>query len=158
MNCPIHNIPYTLKPGGVSKTTGKAYNAFWACSGRNDDGSYCKSKPPKDFKPTSQQTFNSELQNASKSMDLDRRDEKRGEGQSWGNAKTNAVNWAIAMYQKGDMKSDQMKTWIEKCANWIHSLEPTEASALHTPITEREPVIQIEETKSDEINLDSIPF
>jgi hypothetical protein len=43
--CQIHNVPMNLKPAGVSKTTGKAYPAFWACSERLADGSFCKYKP-----------------------------------------------------------------------------------------------------------------
>ena len=43
--CGIHNIPMTWKVG-VSKTSGKSY-AFWACSGKMPDGSWCTYKPPK---------------------------------------------------------------------------------------------------------------
>ena len=42
--CEIHNKPMTLKPAGVSKL-GKAYPAFWACSERMPDGSFCRFKP-----------------------------------------------------------------------------------------------------------------
>ena len=45
--CQIHNKPMTLKPAGVSKTTGKPYPAFWSCSERMPDGSFCKFKPTK---------------------------------------------------------------------------------------------------------------
>lgn len=41
--CGIHNIPMTWKTG-VSKTTNKPY-AFWACSEKMPDGSWCKFKP-----------------------------------------------------------------------------------------------------------------
>ena len=41
--CQIHNIPMTWKTG-VSKTTGKPY-AFWSCSGKMQDGSWCSYKP-----------------------------------------------------------------------------------------------------------------
>jgi hypothetical protein len=47
-NCPDHGQPWTLKPGGVSKATGKPYAPFWACSGRTD-GAFCKKKPSIDF-------------------------------------------------------------------------------------------------------------
>ena len=43
--CEIHNKPMTLKPAGISKTTNKAYPAFWACSERMPDGSFCRFKP-----------------------------------------------------------------------------------------------------------------
>jgi len=43
--CPVHALPWTLKPAGVSKA-GKAYNAFHTCTSRNADNSYCSMKPP----------------------------------------------------------------------------------------------------------------
>jgi hypothetical protein len=47
-NCPEHSQPWTLKPGGVSKASGKPYAPFWACSGRTD-GQFCKRKPSLDW-------------------------------------------------------------------------------------------------------------
>lgn len=47
-NCPEHGQPWTKKPGGVSKATGKAYAPFWACSGKTD-GVWCKRKPSMDW-------------------------------------------------------------------------------------------------------------
>ena len=41
--CPVHHQPWTLKPGGVSKTTGKPYSAFYACPSL--DRPWCKEKP-----------------------------------------------------------------------------------------------------------------
>jgi hypothetical protein len=46
--CPDHQQAWTLKPGGVSKTSGKPYQPFWACSGRSD-GQFCKRKPSLDW-------------------------------------------------------------------------------------------------------------
>ena len=40
-----HGEEWQLKPGGVSKASGKPYNAFWAASHKGPDGSYCKDKP-----------------------------------------------------------------------------------------------------------------
>lgn len=42
MPCPIHGSEWKTIPAGVSKTTGKPYNAFQACPERG-----CKEKPPK---------------------------------------------------------------------------------------------------------------
>ena len=42
--CPDHDQAWELKPAGVSKATGKPYNAFWSCAGRTD-GQFCKKKP-----------------------------------------------------------------------------------------------------------------
>jgi hypothetical protein len=44
-----HGELWTLKPGGVSKGTGKPYNAFWAASHKTPDGAYCKDKPSQKF-------------------------------------------------------------------------------------------------------------
>jgi hypothetical protein len=41
--CPDHRTAWQLKPAGVSKA-GKAYNAFYACSGKSN-GEFCKRKP-----------------------------------------------------------------------------------------------------------------
>ena len=40
-----HGEQWQLKPGGISKASGKPYNAFWAASHKAPDGSYCKDKP-----------------------------------------------------------------------------------------------------------------
>lgn len=48
--CPIHGTPWTHKPGGTTKD-GRPYGAFWACSKRAADGSYCREKPPKGYQP-----------------------------------------------------------------------------------------------------------
>lgn len=44
-----HGTPWQSKPSGISKTTGKAYNAFYAASHRLPDGSWCKDKPTADW-------------------------------------------------------------------------------------------------------------
>jgi hypothetical protein len=43
--CPDHELAWVLKPGGTSKTTGKPYDAFWACP--SDERPFCKNKPSK---------------------------------------------------------------------------------------------------------------
>ena len=40
-----HGEDWQLKPGGVSKVSGKPYNPFWAASHKAPDGSFCKDKP-----------------------------------------------------------------------------------------------------------------
>ena len=40
-----HGEAWQLKPGGVSKASGKPYQSFWAASHRAPDGSWCKDKP-----------------------------------------------------------------------------------------------------------------
>ncbi len=41
--CPDHGLAWVLRPGGHSKTTGKAYDPFWACP--SIDRPFCKQKP-----------------------------------------------------------------------------------------------------------------
>lgn len=43
--CPDHELAWVLKPGGVSKTTNKPYDPFWACP--STDRPFCKNKPSK---------------------------------------------------------------------------------------------------------------
>ena len=40
-----HGESWSLKPGGISKASGKPYNPFWAASHKAPDGSWCKEKP-----------------------------------------------------------------------------------------------------------------
>ena len=40
-----HGERWSLKPGGISKASGKPYQPFWAASHKAPDGSYCKDKP-----------------------------------------------------------------------------------------------------------------
>lgn len=42
-SCPEHGLPWSQKPAGISKA-GKAYAAFWTCSGKSD-GQWCRNKP-----------------------------------------------------------------------------------------------------------------
>lgn len=44
-----HGELWQLKPEGVSKATGKPYQAFWAASHKTADGSYCREKPSAKF-------------------------------------------------------------------------------------------------------------
>lgn len=44
-----HGEAWQLKPGGVSKATGKPYNPFWAASHKTEDGGWCKDKPSREF-------------------------------------------------------------------------------------------------------------
>lgn len=45
--CPIHNELLVLRPAGVSKSTGRAYPAFYACPGNNEMGEFCNYRPKK---------------------------------------------------------------------------------------------------------------
>lgn len=49
--CPVHFKPWTIKEGGMSKN-GKPYSAFWKCSAKNEDGSYCDKKPTREWVKT----------------------------------------------------------------------------------------------------------
>ena len=40
-----HGELWTLKPGGISKASGKPYQPFYAASHKTGDGGWCKDKP-----------------------------------------------------------------------------------------------------------------
>ena len=40
-----HGTPWTLKPGGIAKGSGKPYQPFYAASHKAPDGTWCKDKP-----------------------------------------------------------------------------------------------------------------
>ena len=40
-----HGTPWTLKPGGIAKGSGKPYAPFYAASHKAPDGTWCKDKP-----------------------------------------------------------------------------------------------------------------
>jgi len=42
-DCPVHGVPFRHI---VGEKNGKAYD-FWSCGEKNEDGSWCKEKPPK---------------------------------------------------------------------------------------------------------------
>lgn len=44
-----HGTAWQSKPSGISKTTGKPYNAFYAASHKLPDGSWCREKPSADW-------------------------------------------------------------------------------------------------------------
>lgn len=44
-----HGTPWALKPGGVSKVSGKPYGPFYAASHKTPDGGWCKDKPSREF-------------------------------------------------------------------------------------------------------------
>jgi len=44
--CPAHRQPWRLVPAGISKTTGRSYDAFYACPTRG-----CDQRPPRDWRP-----------------------------------------------------------------------------------------------------------
>ena len=56
-----HGNDWQLKPGGVSKVSGKPYNAFYAASHKTPDGGWCKDKP-------SQQWVNAQTRDEGEAM------------------------------------------------------------------------------------------
>ena len=44
--CPTHRRPWKYREGGISKTTGKAFDGFWSCDAPKDASGYCKLRPP----------------------------------------------------------------------------------------------------------------
>ena len=44
-----HGTEWVLKPGGVSKVSGKPYGPFYTASHKTPDGGWCKDKPSREF-------------------------------------------------------------------------------------------------------------
>lgn len=61
-----------MRPGGISKKTGKSYPEFWACPEKNADGSFCKYKPPKATTP--EQKFDENLAKSGAANDQYKKD------------------------------------------------------------------------------------
>ena len=43
--CATHNVQMVRKPGGISRTSGNPYPAFWSCPSKMQDGTYCRYRP-----------------------------------------------------------------------------------------------------------------
>lgn len=70
--CERHQSEMKWKEG-VGKTSGKPY-AFWSCSQKEPDGSWCKWKPANTAPPTPVQRFNEELNQAAAQMNSGAKD------------------------------------------------------------------------------------
>ena len=55
-DCPVHGVPFRHV---VGEKNGKPYD-FWSCPEKNDDGSWCKQKPPKGPSPEEQSLLDAE--------------------------------------------------------------------------------------------------
>lgn len=109
--CPVHNQEMTLRPAGIAKTTGKPYEAFWTCSGKNADGSYCRFKL--DSLPTPVQV--------NQSVKLE---EKKSENINWMNARTAAVQIVIAMYNKDAITPAEFESYIIQLTEKLGAIMP----------------------------------
>ena len=101
-NCSVCGAPVKVIPAGISKKSGKPYNAFYKCEscGKTGNvGGYSKPSYPKPYTPPA---------------DLTPRDEKMAEGQSFGNAKNVAGMLLSASIQSGQLKlEDALKQFPE---------------------------------------------
>ena len=43
--CPVHDVPWVIRPAGISKATGAPYRSFWHCNEQDPDGTYCRQEP-----------------------------------------------------------------------------------------------------------------
>ena len=71
-SCPLHHQEMTWVEAGVSKKTGKAYQGFWSCKTRTQDGKFCSEKPPVQTADSGQK-FSSGLNGDIKRKDDERR-------------------------------------------------------------------------------------
>lgn len=93
-------------------------------------------------------------------------DKQKSDGQSWGNAKTNATFAIIEMYKKGDVQAAEVWDKIVSFANKLHVLEPDVRYQSHSapnpamPVTPEQVSSAVNQIQSDQDNIDvsQIPF
>lgn len=103
MNCAICQQPMKLIPAGVSKSTGNAYNAFWACNERTH-------KQPREQKPTPVQNFTGSL-------------DKMNQDKKWQEISTGKVRhgFALEAYKMGLPLNNATITGINRWVNYVMS-------------------------------------
>jgi len=100
--CPEHGACKII-PAGVSKTTGRPYNAFFACVDRN-----CKWKPPKKATPTSDQNFEAGL---TKDLTEDRRQNSI--------TRSVALNNAVTLFANKEATTQIILATADEFVNWL---------------------------------------
>lgn len=125
--CPVHNVPMTLKPAGVSKATGRQYKAFWACGEKMEDGSYCRAKPidlpPTTGRKSAEAQFVQGLAENKRSSEIKEMHEEKTENIAKSVALNNAVNFIGEIAGKYSRFSDYDETLMElmKLANEFYT-------------------------------------
>lgn len=104
--CSVHNQPWKTVPGGISKKTGRPYNAFLACPQQG-----CPEKPPKETGPAGD--FSRSLDNAASNID----EKKKGEAMGRNNI-------AHAMIRAGFLPTFENLTAAETWFHWSRGAMP----------------------------------
>lgn len=150
-NCPVCNSPMKFINAGVSKTTGKPYNAFWACPNRcpkpSFSGQYEYGVPSI---PSTKILFETVMER--KEQSIEKAQERKADAIAIAGAKRDAGLIVAAMIHIGELKSSdwfiQYKAIAEKIYNY--NFEEKEIKP--------EPNFPPEVYNSDEIIINSIPF
>lgn len=131
--CPVCGLPMNYNAAGLAKNPKAPH---WRCSDNNCKFSWdkvSKSFIPGDFvtavwdrdaqSSTPQQRFEGQLRETATIQDKKKIEDKREEGMSWGNAKTNAVN-IVLKFSTDSEPREFVRQQIVEWANWLHKLEP----------------------------------
>ncbi len=138
MICAIHSTELVMKPAGVSKKTGKSYQAFLACNQKNADGSYCSYKPPR--ATGTAQAFEQDLDKSSAQMDLNKRDNT-----------ISKLAIAKEFISRGDKWSLETQKEMEHFLDWAEGKKPKLGSSAYPPTVPKE-------NPDNEIRVEDIPF
>lgn len=146
MLCPVHNVEFKTVPAGVSKSTGRPYNAFLACPERG-----CNEKPPRaGYSGNTGQNYPRAAAAPTPARNFEREAYEKC-----------CTNWCSALISKG-MTLTALNETIETGKLWdlfqnIKKDGEKRFSGMETArakFTDPLPVIQQE----DEINVEDLPF
>lgn len=152
--CAIHNVEMNWKTGN-SKSTGRPY-AFWSCSEKMPDGSWCPWKPGNNKQRTPSQNFSQDLKQSSAAMDQEKK-------QAAKELLITRTAIAKSMIERGDKYGletfNEFRKWVDVC---LGKNPLANAPAATTSPVEAAPMPKFspppEPPEEEQVNLDSIPF
>ena len=151
-NCAVCGQPMDYIKAGYSKTTGRPYQAFYACSDRNH-------KQPRQQAQTPVQQFNQSLDQDNNDLKWKKINAEKEESIRWCNAINNAA-LLIAHNPVVGATDQELVNRLYMLALRIDALEPkapqtnTEVGSQAIPATTR----VLAQNNEEPVDLDSIPF
>lgn len=143
MQCPLCGLPTKLVPAGVSRATGKPYNAFFACT---DPTRTCTFKQPAQSPAAPMRAMNNIQTKSNEQKDLEKSTGMVRHG------------FAIESYKMGKKLDAPTAREITDWTNFVMTGRLTKS----VQAEEQVPVIQVEDEYSqpdpNEINIKDIPF
>lgn len=136
--CPLCGLPVKLVPAGVSKTTGRSYNAFWACT---DPTRTCTFKQPVQAQGAPARAMNNLQTKTNDQKDLDKSTGMVRHG------------FSIEAYKLGK-KLDPITA--REITNWVNFVMTGKLFATPSQPTEL-PTINIEDVGSPASNWGNLP-